>query len=298
MRLTQLDLNLFPVFDAIYSKRNLTRAAEQLCITQPAVSNALARMRKAFNDQLFVSTSRGMVPTPVSENIHQRISEALQLLDSSVLEADSFIPEQSKKVFRLSMNDLTEGLLLPPLIKALQDEAPGIRLESYFTQRRDIARELSTSGIDLAIDAPLINDPQLCHEPLLSTNYVCMLRRDHPLAEQPLTMERYLGLDHIHISSRRRGVGAIDAELNRLGKSREIKMRVQHYLMAPLIAMQSDLALSAPAQLLHHYDAVFKELPFELAPSSWHLYWHRSAEQDAASRWLRNRIVKLVTASA
>src|SRR6185312_10545928 len=133
MRSSKVDLNLFVVFEAVYRTRNLTRAAEALFITQPAVSNALARMRKAFDDPLFVSTSSGMVPTPAAENIIGRVREALQLLDSSTHAGGRFDPATSQRTFRLSMNDLTEALLLPALEDALQRLAPGIRIESYPT---------------------------------------------------------------------------------------------------------------------------------------------------------------------
>lgn len=296
MRLNQVDLNLFVVFETIYAKRNLTRAAEVLCISQPAVSNALSRMRKTFNDPLFVSTSQGMVPTPVAENIVGRVSEALQLLNASVQEADVFLPENSQKVFRVSMNDLAETLLLPALGDVLQRQAPNMRIESYFSNRRDVSRELAAGRLDLAIDAPLIDDPQLQHEPLMSERYVCMLRKGHPLADQTLTLARYLALGHIHISSRREGLGHVDAALNKLGTPRKIQMRVQHYMVAPLIAMRTDLALTAPSRLAQGYDALQLALPFALPTMDLHLYWHRSADRDHANTWLRDQLLQFMRA--
>jgi len=290
MRLNQVDLNLFVVFETIYAKRNLTRAAEVLCISQPAVSNALMRMRKTFNDQLFVSTPQGMVPTPVAENIAGRVGEALQLLNTSVQEADQFQPAYAKKTFRVSMNDLAEALLLPALGEILRLQAPGIRIESYFSNRRDVPQELAAGALDLAIDAPLINDPQLLHGELSSERYVCMLRKGHPLADQPLSLKNYLALGHIHISSRREGFGHVDAALDKRGKTRNIQMRVQHYMVAPLVAMRTDLALTVPLGLARNYDALQMELPFELPPLEWHLYWHRSADQDQANTWLRDKM--------
>ena len=189
MRLSQMDLNLFVVFDAIYAKRNLTRAAETLCVTQPAVSNALARMRKVFDDPLFVSTPQGMVPTPVADHLMSRVGEALQLLGTGLHERDSFDPAVSTTVFRLSMTDLAEALLLPPLGETLQRQAPGMRVESYFTRRGDLPRELAAGALDLAIDAPLIDDPQLNQIALLTDRYACMLRRDHPFGGDRLSLD-------------------------------------------------------------------------------------------------------------
>jgi DNA-binding transcriptional LysR family regulator len=128
----------------------------------------------------------------------------------------------------------------------------------------------------------------------MSEHYVCMLRRGHPLAGKTLTLDRYLELGHIHISSRREGLGHVDAALGKLGKTRNIQMRVQHYMVAPLIAMRTDLALTAPLGLVQGYDAIQLELPFQLSPLEWHLYWHRSADRDQANAWLREKLLQFM----
>ncbi|KXV04355.1 LysR family transcriptional regulator [Caballeronia megalochromosomata] len=298
MRPPKLDLNLFVVFESIYEKRNLTRASEALFITQPAVSNALARMRKAFGDPLFVSTPSGMVPTPFTENIIGRVREALQLLEASATEGDVFVPAASERTFRLSMPDLTEAILLPAIGEVLQQQAPGMSIECYFTPRSEVAAALATGKIDFAIDVPLIDDPQLHQTPLGSDRYACMLRHDHPFTGDTLSIEDYLALGHIQVSSRRQGSGLVDAELKKLGEQRRIRMRVQHYMVAPLVALRTNLALTAPIQLLQRHEARILELPFELPKLEWHLYWHRSNEQDQASNWLRGKIVDTLSARA
>ncbi|WP_321784090.1 LysR family transcriptional regulator [Paraburkholderia sp. J94] len=294
MSLTKIDLNLFVVFEAVYRTRNLTRAAELLFITQPAVSNALARMRKSFGDPLFVSTAAGMMPTPVSENIIGRVREALQLLDSSTHAGEQFDPATSQRTFRLSMNDLTEALLLPALEEVLQRQAPGIRIESYFTTRREVPEALASGAVNLAIDAPLIDDPQLEQQALGCDRYACLLRKDHPFTKKKLTLDDYLRLGHIHVSSRRQGPGLVDTELNKLGLRRTIQTRVQHYLVAPLIAMRTDLVLTAPLALVRRYDARILALPFALPELETHGYWHRSVSGDPAHRWLREQIGRLM----
>jgi len=239
-----------------------------------------------------------MVPTPLSENIIGRVREALQLLETSATEGDVFVPAASERTFRLSMPDLTEAILLPALGELLQQQAPGMRIESYFTPRSEVAAALATGKIDFAIDVPLIDDPQLHQMPLGSDRYACMLRHDHPFAGDTLTMDDYLALGHIQVSSRRQGSGLVDAELHKLGKRRQLQMRVQHYMVAPLIALRTDLALTAPVQLLQRYDARILELPFPLAKLEWHLYWHRSGEQDQANRWARGEVIRLMTEMA
>jgi len=293
--LNQIDLNLFIVFEAIYAKRNLTRAAELLRITQPAVSNALARMRATFNDPLFVSTPGGMVPTPLAENMFGRVSEAIKLLDSSIREGSRFDPATAEKTFRISMSDLDEALILPTLSRILEREAPGIRIESFYTRRKDVLRHLASGTLDLAVDAPLLNDPQLRLVPMREEAYVCVLREHHPLANEPLTLESYLSLGHIHVSSRRQGMGHVDVALNKLGKRRDIKWRVRHYLVAPQIMLESDLALSASPRLVQGYPVKIFDLPFDLPPMALYLYWHRRADLDQAHQWLRKMLLDVVS---
>jgi DNA-binding transcriptional LysR family regulator len=293
MRLTQVDLNLFIVFDAIYDKRNLTRAAELLCVTQPAVSNALARMRRILDDPLFVSSPQGMVPTPLADSIANRVGEALQLLGAAINESGSFSAASANKVFRVSMADLAEALFLPALGEVLRGEAQGIGVESYYPGRREIPVELATGSVDLAIDIPLVDEPQLCHAPLLRDTYACLLRTEHPYQGDTLRMEDYLAFEHIHVSSRRKGFGQVDAELGKRGLQRSVKMRVQHYMVAPVIALQTDLALTAPRRLLERYDGRILELPFAVPPVELNCYWHRSADQDRANQWLRTKLVDI-----
>ncbi|PCI45803.1 MAG: LysR family transcriptional regulator [Alphaproteobacteria bacterium] len=293
MRLNQVDLNLFIVFETIYAERNLTRAAEILCLSQPAVSNALARLRRMFDDPLFIRSKRAMAPTAVAENIIGRIRDALLLMNSSLNEGRVFEPKKSDKTFRINMSDLIAAMILPALEEAVTDRARGINLESYHIPRSELIRELATGAMDFVIDAPVLNDPQLCHAPLFKERYVCLLRKDHPFAGDKLRLEDYLGFDHIHVSSRRSGQGHVDIALNNMGHKRHIHLRLQHYMVAPLVALRSDMALTAPLGLLRQYDARIMELPFELPQMELHLYWHKSRDADQASLWMRQRIMDI-----
>lgn len=290
MRLNKVDLNLFVVFDAIYSERNLTRAAEVLSITQPAVSNALNRLRTSLNDQLFVRTPQSMMPTPVADNIIGQVREALKLLTSSVQEGDVFVPAKTERTFKFSMNDMAESLLLPPLLELLHPQSPDINIISYPHERRDLVTDLASGQLDFAIDIPVIADTNLCHRRLSNTHYVCVVRKDHPLSHAKLTMHDYLGLRHILVSSRRSGLGHVDMMLNRLGKNRTINLRISHHLVAQEIVQHSDLALTLPRSLAQKSGLKVLELPFTSDPLDWHLYWHKSADNDPANRWIREQI--------
>jgi DNA-binding transcriptional LysR family regulator len=293
MALKRCDLNLFLVFDTIYSERNLTQAAKSLAITQPAVSNALARLRKLFNDELFVRSARGMQPTPVADSIAQNVSEALSLLKSSVLEREVFDPAISERTYQFSMTDLAEAVVLPKLIPFFEEAAPNVSLQSYYVKRQELVRNLSRGELDFAVDVPLVDDPQLCHASLLSDDYVCVLRHGHPALAKEFTLETFLELEHIHVSSRRKGLGQVDLALLKHEVERRIKLRVQHYRVAAAIVSTTDLVLSLPRYLAKKYDLVMLPLPFHAAQLDFHLYWHRQSDSDSSHRWLREALLAL-----
>ncbi len=294
MQLSKIDLNLFVVFDVIYRERNLTKAAESLHITQPAVSNALSRLRGTFNDKLFVRQGGNMVPTPLAENIIERVRAALVNLESSLYDHDDFDPRSSQRRFSFSMNDTSESYLLPLLMAYLQREAPHIYIESYAIQRRDLAREFAAGQLDFALDVPLINEPQLTHQALTRDRFICVARKQHPTLNGTLSLEQYLALPHIHISSRRKGQGYIDLHLNRLGLQRNILLRVQHSRAAPPIVAKTDMLLTIPESLARDRDDLeIYDLPFDLPPVDWHLYWPTNYSNDKAHRWMRRAIFSI-----
>lgn len=294
MKLNQIDLNLFVIFDAIYRERNLTRAAEKLNVTQPAISNALARLRDALGDRLFVRTPNGMAPTPYAERMVEHVQSALQLINLGIHEGLQFDPATTTKTFRVSMNDMAEALFLPRLMAAMEVEAPGARLECYYVNRREVSRTLAAGTIDLACEIPLTQDRQLRQRPMMAEDYVCMVRPGHPVLDQAWTMDRYLGLDHLLVSSRQTGLGQVDFHLQQqLGKFRSIRLRVQHYLLAPTVLLRTDLAMSSPLGLAAQFDLPWLPLPFEMPPIRWHLHWHMSADQDQANIWLRDHIARV-----
>jgi DNA-binding transcriptional LysR family regulator len=293
MNLSKVDLNLFIVFDAIYTEANLTRAGQIVGITQPAVSNALARLRETFNDPLFVRTAQGMVPTPMAQNIIGPVRNALSLLRVSVQESRTFNPLQANKTYRISMTDLTEEIILPPLFQRLRRLAPSVQIESFLSKRRETTKELAAGRLDFAVDAPLNTDPQVRHVKLLSDRYVCAIRKGHPLAKEKLTLDEYMSLTHIHISSRRSGLGYVDLTLGKMGIQRKIALRSQHYLMASMVMLKTDMAMTVPERFARSHDLHYVGVPVEVPAVETHLYWHESTDQDPANRWMREQMIEL-----
>ena len=295
MNLSKVDLNLFIVFDAIYTEANLTRAGQIVGITQPAVSNALARLRETFNDPLFVRTAQGMVPTPMAQNIITPVRSALQMLRVSVQESRSFVPEQATKTYRISMTDLTEAVILPHLASRIRRMAPNINIDSFLVKRRETTKELAAGRLDFAIDAPLNTDTQVRHVKLFEDHHVCVMRPGHPLAKKErITLDDYLAQSHIHISSRRNGLGHVDLALGKMGLQRRVVLRSQHYQMAPLVMESTDMVMTVHERFAKRHNLHAVALPIDdVPPIETHLFWHESTDQDPANRWMREQIIEL-----
>jgi DNA-binding transcriptional LysR family regulator len=293
MNLKETDLNLFIAFDVIYTEKNLTKAGQVLGITQPAVSNALSRLRELFDDELFIRTSKGMIPTPVANQIINDVRSALSLIQNTISETEKFDPSTADMTFKISIGDSSEYRLLPLLIKELAEVAPTIKVETYLTPRKDAPRELASGTIDFSIDPPVHSDPHLKHEKIYEEDYVMIVRKDHPILEKKeITIQDYLDLSHIHISNRKTGLGHVDMTLYRLGLSRDISLRAQHFLVAPYIVEQSDLAITTTKGFAVDRNLAWRELPFEIDPLVLHLYWHEAKDSDTSSKWMKELMLK------
>lgn len=302
MNLSRVDLNLFVVFDAIYREGNLTRAADTLHLSQPAVSHALGRLRERFDDPLFERSGKGVAPTPLAKAIVGRVRAALQDLESTLTEGLAFDPAQARRVFTLAARDVMESTALPPLMARLQQQAPGIQLRSVRVARRDMENALSSGQIDFAADVLLPVSDEIEHQPIGEEALVVLMRQAHPLADAEWRLEAYLSARHVLVSSRSEGPGVEDFALTRLGKVREIALRCQNYYAAAQVVRATDLLLTLPASyaqdlLLQLPGQMIRPLPLSLAPLELHLYWHRKASRDPAVMWLKEQMVDLLPLS-
>ena len=204
MKLNNLDLNLLVVFNAIYTEGSLTKAGEIVGITQPAVSSALSKLRDYFDDQLFIRVGQGVKPTAKTENIIIHVRDALSILQRSLEKPDAFDPAVSSRTFRLSLNDVSEGRVLPILMKKVHEIAPNVKLTSYYTSRDNLQHDLAANEVSFSVDPFPPSDSDIKKELIFEDEFVCVFRKDHKLAaEKHLSIEQYLDLDHIFISGRR-----------------------------------------------------------------------------------------------
>lgn len=298
MNLNRIDLNLFAVFDAIYTAGSLTKAADVLCITQPAVSNSLARLREMLNDPLFVRTGHSMTPTPVAQNIIVPARQALGLLRKSVQQSHTFDPAVSEKAFNFASRDLLEVSIMPRLMVRLQNVAPNITLTNYEIARSQVVSSMANGSLDFFADASTFTDPHLCKQRFGSDRFVVIARKNHPALKHGLDLETFLRLGHINVSHRKSGAGPIDIALDKLGKKRKVIMRGQHFLTVPSAIVKTDLIACLPYHLAKHYDLAVFEVPFDIPPVEYFLYWHVSADNDHAHIWMREQINEVAKAFA
>jgi DNA-binding transcriptional LysR family regulator len=299
MHLSQIDLNLFVVLEEIYREGNITRASRQLNLTQPAISHSLKRLRQLLNDPLFVRKGSNMVPTPFTRTIMGQVRQALQILEVNVHENRQFDPVHTRRNFYLGLRDSSEAIVLPSLVGRLREAAPEISIASVRVNRRDLEGELGNGSIDLAMDIPLTVGEDIRQKWIFRDRLIVVARPSHPAISSTLDLETYLSQTHIMVSLRRMGPGLEDIELNRLGRRRRIGLRCQHYFEACRLVSQTDMLLTMPERYALLLNTQFMNrlfsFPAEVPVLNVHLYWHESAENDPANRWLRQELERAFT---
>lgn len=299
------DLNLLRVFDQVMAERNLTRAARNLAMTQPAVSNALNRLRDALGDRLVSRSGYGVEPTPRALALWPAISDALRQLETSIMPGD-FDPAKAAHSFTVAMADATAAELMPGLVEIIERDAPRVSLRCVPLTTRDPRRLLDEAQIDLAVGyfpavlADLTAQAQAGgmagfeHLRLYDGRYVCVMRKGHPLASGTLTLKRYCAAHHLLVSFSGRPFGFTDEALAALGKQRRIVLTVNQFFTAGLVVTTSDLLTVLPAHFISTTgragELVQRDLPFDLPPVHVDALWHRRQGQRSDHAWLRTAV--------
>jgi DNA-binding transcriptional LysR family regulator len=297
-----LDLNLLRVFDQVMAERNLTRAAKNLAMTQPAVSNALNRLRDSLGDKLVVRSGYGVEPTPRAVALWPAIADALRQMEASLTPGD-FVASEAVNTFVLAMADATAAELIPGLVEIIERDAPGVSLRVLPLTTRDPRPLLDEPPIDLAVGffpavlADLTAQAQQAgvapfdHQRLYDGEYVCVMRRGHPLAKGPLTIKRYCDAHHMLVSFSGRPFGFVDESLASLGRKRRIVLTVNQFFTAGRVVSGSDLLTVLPRHFVKVTgiadELVLRDLPFEVPPVHVDSLWHRRQGQRSDHAWLR-----------
>jgi DNA-binding transcriptional LysR family regulator len=298
MHISRVDLNLFTVFDAIYTEGSVTRASQKLNLTQPAISHALGRLRQIFNDPLFVRQGHAMVSTPLARNIIEPIRRALRGLEVTLNGLDSFDPGTTAKRFNIALRDVLEATVLPPLMQRVRQRAPLVDIAASQVERRELEGELAAGTLDGAIDVLLPLPSEIMHTRIYQDSTVVVARKGHPAIDGGLDIDTYLKQDHILASSRRRGPGLEDFELSRFGLERRVRLRCQHYFAACRVVSQTDMILTMPGRYASIANRQFgnQVLPFPLEVPAFDvfLYWHANVDNDPANRWFREQVMESI----
>jgi DNA-binding transcriptional LysR family regulator len=300
-----LDLNLLRVFDELMAERNLTRAAANLAMTQPAASNALRRLRDFFGDALVVRAGYGVQPTPFAAALWPKVRQTLGQLREAIAPSQ-FDPATAQTSFLLAMADSTATQLIPHLLAIIERSAPGINLRVMPLTTRDPRPMLAKDDIHAAIGffpavvaaIALQNHEESTdvydHVSLYGGEYVCVMRRDHPLARRALTLDRYCEARHLLVSFSGRPHGFVDEALARQQRSRRIVLTVNQFFTAGQVVAQSDLLTVLPRHFLAatgvRTELAVRTLPFAMPPVDVDILWHRRLGARPGQAWLREQI--------
>lgn len=301
INLAAIDLNLLVVFDALMTEQNVTRAGERIGLSQPATSNALARLRSLISDDLFIRTVAGLRPTPTAIALYQQLHPALQQIQAALLEQSTFDPATSDRVFAIGMSDYGEFTLLPNLMQKLQSLAPQASVQIRAGDRQKLLSLLDSGEIDLACG--VFPEKTAWHQEqlLLQESYVCVCRKHHPIIGSSLSLEEYLLVSHLLVSVKEDQIGRVDALLAEQNLKRHVALSTPHFLTAPFILAQTDLV----ATLAHRVALTFANsqnlkllpLPFPLSGFSVVMRWHQSTETSPACQWLRSIVLQVKSLS-
>ncbi|MBN9409322.1 MAG: LysR family transcriptional regulator [Burkholderiales bacterium] len=297
MELHDIDLNLLVVFRQLLLERRVSRVAETLGVSQPAVSNSLAKLRRLFGDELFLRTPGGMQPTTYAQQLAGPVNEALALLHGGINLRASFEPATSDRAFTLGMTDIGEIYFLPTLAQHLRQHAPAVTLSTVRDTAVDQREELASGQMDLAIGLL----PQLragfYQRRLFTQRYVCLMRRGHRLGRKRLSQSDYAAAEHLVVVAAGTGHGQVDALLARNGIERRVHLSVPHYLSVGHILADSDLIATVPERLadrlLEPFGLEKAAHPVKLPDVAINLFWHARYHRDPANRWLRELMIEL-----
>ena len=294
-----VDLNLLTIFDAIMSEQSISRAATRLAMSQPAVSNALSRMRLTYNDPLFIKAARGVKSTPKAEQLWQEVHEPLLALRGA-LRPPVFDPRRAMRKFRVGTTDLMTMLLWPGLRRLIEAEAPGVDIFAVPHVKPVTEELLADGGADLIFGVFENLGSEFRSQPLYPSDLVCAMRKSHPLAGKPLTLQRFAAADHLLVSLSGDPNGMVDKLLAQHGLKRRVAMTVNQFLSVPLLLAESNLICVVPRIAVTRCplnDDLHLTLPPVKIPTFYvSMAWHGRADRDPGNLWLRASISRLCAA--
>ncbi|MES2712905.1 MAG: LysR family transcriptional regulator [Pseudomonadota bacterium] len=296
-----LDLNLLRVFDAVARERHVTRAAQRLNLSQSAVSNALARLRTALGDELFLRRPGGVEPTALALSLIAPVSEMLGRLRETLASHAPFDPSSSDRVFAVAFSEYAEVTLAPPLLARMAQIAPGCRLAIRHADRTNA--EALLEGGEALLAVAVLREPAAIYTRvmLMAEEFLTLMRRDHPLASGDMTLERFTSVPHLLHSPNGSRSGALDGPLREAGYPRRLGAVVAHLGAVPAILQSTDMVMTLSARLARGMAAahplITRDCPIAIEHTRLSLVFHRRFEADAGHTWLRRLLMQVAKAA-
>ena len=297
MELTDIDLNQLVLFQQLMVERRVSKVAENLGLTQPAVSNTLAKLRRQFGDDLFVRTPAGMVPTPFAEQLAEPIGYALGMIHSGLNQHSRFDPASVQRSVTIGMTDIGEIVFLPALVERLRQQAPGVSLSTVRTTATRLRDDMESGQVDLAI-GPL---PQLkagfFQRRLFRQRYVCLFRKGHAFERKRLTLADFKAAEHLVIVSAGTGHGQVDELIRRAGVERSVRLTIPHFVSVGHLLRRTDMVATVTERLaqslVEPFELSYRPHPVDLPEIAINVFWHAKVHRSPAHQWLRGVVFDL-----
>jgi DNA-binding transcriptional LysR family regulator len=291
--MTTFDLNLLPIALAIFEERSVSAAARRLSMSQPAVSVALNKLRRALGDPLFVRTSHGMEPTPRALTLITPTRDILQRLQTDVLASAEFNPATTTRNFTIALSDIGEMTFLPKVLERFRQDAPSASVTSVSMSPLELNTALENGEVDLAVGYfPDLKNRNLFQQRLFSHDFICLLRADHPIRSRQISMAQFLQLGHAVIKAEGRSQELFEQLLIRKKIERRIVLSTPHFMSIPFLIASSDLVVTVPRAVGESFarfaNIRLVEPPLDIPSFDLRQHWHRKYSKDGANGWLRS----------
>ena len=299
MNLRKVDLNLLTVFDAVMREGNFTRAADKIGMTQPAVSEAVARLRHLFKDDLFIRNGRGVQPTPRAHQYAAPIRRSLDLIAATLSESHTFDFVTSTRAFNLFLGDYGELVILPSLMQWLDGMQAKVRINLRAASSDQVADQLRDGRLDLWLTSEPIVDNSFVNQPVGTERLVSMVRRDHPLVKDSLSLAQFLTLRHVMIEWHDPKGTVVEHALRARGIERQYGMQMHRFFDMPRVVSATDMICTLPSQMARHFTEAHNLKAYPLPELDidipMFLTWHKRFDPDPGHTWIRDSIIRLLT---
>lgn len=297
MELHEVDLNQLVLFHELMVERRVSRVAQKLGISQPGVSNALARLRRQFGDELFLRSPAGMLPTPFAEQLAEPVGYALGMLHSGLNQQLRFDPAKTERAMTIGMTDIGEIVFMPALVERLAQEAPGLALSSVRNAAVNLGDEMAAGKVDLAIGLLPQLKAGFFQRRLFTQRYVCLFRRGHAMDRPRPTLADFRAAEHLVVVAAGTGHGKADDLIRRAGIERRVRLTVPHFVGVGPILQRTGLVATVPERLAQALSEPFglawRPHPVKLPEVAINVFWHARAHRAPANEWLRGRVFDL-----